>query len=200
MKRNKEILKENITCVILAGGLSRRMGKEDKSFKFLNGISLIERVITQIEPQVGKLFINTNVVNSNYADLNFKIISDVYKNNLGPLDGIHAGLTHLTNDFLLTVPCDTPFLPGNLVEMLKKPLQNSDKDLSFAGTASQSHPVVILCKKKLKNSLENYLDDGGRKIDLWFKKISCKMVIFNNEKNFLNINTLNDLEKNSKIS
>ncbi|MEW8394895.1 MAG: molybdenum cofactor guanylyltransferase MobA, partial [Candidatus Thiodiazotropha sp.] len=108
----------DVTAVILAGGRGRRMGGEDKGLIELNGEPLIQHVITSIAPQVGQILINANRNQARYQAFGYPVIADSLLNYQGPLAGFIAALEAITTEDMLTLPCDGPPVPADMVERL----------------------------------------------------------------------------------
>ena len=107
-----------VTGVVLAGGQGRRMGGVDKGLKILRGKPMVEWVIERIAPQVHEVLINANQNLERYAAFGHRVIPDEIAGYAGPLAGLHRGLTEAANELVATVPCDSPFLPRDLVARL----------------------------------------------------------------------------------
>jgi molybdopterin-guanine dinucleotide biosynthesis protein A len=184
----------SITGVILAGGMGRRMGGADKGLIEFLGRPMIEHVAERLKPQVGEILINANRELQHYANLGYPVIEDEIGGFAGPLAGLHKAMQVATHPYVLTVPCDSPLLPHNLVARLMNGLIERDADLAVAKTGMQAHPVFCLCRKALLPNLEAFLKDGGRKIDLWYSTLEVAEVQFSdNVKAFANVNTPEEL-------
>lgn len=184
----------SITGVILAGGMGRRMGGVDKGLIEFLGRPMIEHVAERLKPQVGEILINANRELQHYANLGYPVIEDEIGGFAGPLAGLHKAMQVATHPYVLTVPCDSPLLPHNLVARLMNGLIERDADLAVAKTGMQAHPVFCLCRKALLPNLEAFLKDGGRKIDLWYSTLEVAEVQFSdNVKAFANVNTPEEL-------
>lgn len=181
-----------VSGVILAGGESRRMGGQDKGLLPFAGQPLIQHVILRIAPQVDELRINTNRHSADYARFGYPLIGDDSAGFLGPLAGILAGLTASTHEWVLTAPCDTPFLPDNLLTRLQAVADNVD--LVVAST-SRVHATVMLCRRSLAASLATALAQGERKVQNWQAEQRRAIVTFSDEAAFVNINTPEQLAK-----
>lgn len=185
----------SITGVILAGGLGRRMGGIDKGLVQFAGKPMVAHVVERLRPQVDEILINANREIERYADFGYEVISDEIEGFAGPLAGLHRGMCAAGNPFVLTAPCDSPFLPLDLARRLMQELTGSAADLAVAKTGTQAHPVFCLCRKSLKSHLENYLQNGGRKIDAWYGTLKVVEVAFDdNPGAFTNINTIEELQ------
>lgn len=184
----------SVTGIVLAGGLGRRMGGVDKGLVAFLGKPLIAHVIERLNPQVDEVLINANRELSHYAALGYPVIQDDIAGFAGPLAGLHKGMGMAKHPFVLTVPCDSPLLPLNLVERLMQDLIQNDADLAVAKTGGQAHPVFCLCRKTLLKNLEVYLQGGGRKIDTWYSALKVVEVPFDDDpRAFANVNTAEEL-------
>lgn len=184
----------SISGVILAGGMGRRMGGVDKGLIEFLGRPMIEHVAERLKPQVGEILINANRELQHYANLGYPVIEDEIGGFAGPLAGLHKAMQVAAHPYVLTVPCDSPLLPHNLVERLMNGLIERDADLAVAKTGLQAHPVFCLCRKALLPNLEAFLKDGGRKIDTWYSTLEVAEVQFSdNAKAFANVNTPEEL-------
>ena len=185
-----------VTGLVLAGGLGRRMGGVDKGLQQLQGKPLAAWVLERLRPQVNCLLINANQNQDAYARFGFPVIADRIGGFAGPLAGLHAGLTACTTPYLVSVPCDSPFLPADLVARLHGGLMAADAQLAVARTGEQLHPVFALCHVDVLPSLGRFLGAGGRKIDAWFAALRTAEVAFDDEPAaFANINTADELQQ-----
>jgi molybdopterin-guanine dinucleotide biosynthesis protein A len=183
-----------VTGVILAGGLGRRMGGVDKGLQLLNGRPMAARVLTRLAPQVDEVLINANQNLERYALLGCRVVPDQLGGYAGPLAGLHCGLSEARHELVATVPCDSPFLPEDLVARLAAPLQDASVDLAVAKTGTQPHPVFCLARRRLLPHLSVFLQSGGRKIDAWYATLKVVEVAFDDEADaFNNINTPEEL-------
>ena len=183
-----------ITGIVLAGGQGRRMGGVDKGLVVLDGRPLIAHVLARLAPQVGDVLINANQNLGRYAEFGVPVVADAVGGFAGPLAGLHAGLTRTTRDFVVTVPCDSPFLPDDLVARLAAARAEADADLAVARTFDQPHPVFALVRRAVLPHLAAFLDAGGRKIDAWYATLRVTEVPFDDEAQaFRNINTADEL-------
>lgn len=180
--------------MILAGGQGRRMGGVNKGLKLLRGKPLIAWVIERISPQVDELLVNANQDLDRYAQLGYRVIPDAMEGFAGPLAGLQSALAAARHGLVATVPCDSPYLPLDLIDRLQRALQAHKADLAVARTGAQLHPVFCLCRKTVSSSLNDFLFRGGRKIDAWYAHLKVAEVAFeDNPAAFSNINTEADL-------
>ena len=182
-----------ITAVILAGGKARRMGGEDKGLITLNDRAMIDYIITALRPQAGHLIINANRHQPQYGRYGLPVIADMQGDYLGPLAGMATGMHHADTPYLVTVPCDSPFIPGTLVETLYQALADNQADISVAHDGVRMQPVFALLRCDLLPGLLAYLDGGGRKIDSWYNQQRLAIADFSaSPDTFLNLNTPED--------
>ena len=187
-----------ITGVVLAGGQGRRMGSVDKGLVTLDGRALVEHVIERLAPQVGALVINANRNAERYAAFGHPVIPDRFEGYAGPLAGLHAGMTAATTPYVVTTPCDSPFLPRDLVSRLAGAFDAAPIDLAVARTFAQPHPVFSLVRRALLQHLDAFLRNNGRKIDAWYASLRTAEVAFDDEADaFRNINTAAELAANA---
>ena len=191
---------EQISGLILAGGRGTRMGHVDKGLQNFRGAPMALHVMLRLQPQVGDLMINANQNLAPYESFGVPVWPDEMQGYAGPLAGMQTGLIHCTTDYMVTAPCDSPFLPVDLVERLAAGLLDADADLAVAvtgegeGETRQAHPVFCLMKASLLQHLTEFLRDGGRKIDAWYASLNTVDVHFAEEAAFRNINTVAELK------
>ncbi len=198
----------DIPGIILAGGLSRRMGGGDKGLLMLGKTTIIERVIDKILPQVGSLAININGDSSRFPDYKLPIITDSIKGYLGPLSGILAGMEWAFkngNRYIATVAADTPFLPDDLIKRLHAMVKSKNLNIGIAASRILSgddvliHPTFGIWEVALKDDLRDALANDTRKIMFWAKKFKLDYYYFDTSDKlsdpFFNINTPDDLEE-----
>ena len=183
-----------VSGVILAGGLGRRMGGVDKGLKELRGKPMVQWVLERLAPQVDDIVINANQNLERYRAFGHEVVPDEIGGFAGPLAGLHAGLKAVKHPLVVTAPCDSPFLPLDLVSRLGNAL--GQNDLAVAKTGTQPHPVFALVRRDCRDGLEAFLAQGGRKIDAWYASLKVVEVSFDDEAGaFRNINTLDELAK-----
>ena len=198
----------DIPGIILAGGLSRRMGGGDKGLLMLGKTTIIERVIDKILPQVGSLAININGDSSRFPDYKLPIIPDSIKGYLGPLSGILAGMEWAFkngNRYIATVAADTPFLPDDFIKRLHAMVKSKNLNIGIAASRILSgddvfiHPTFGIWEVALKDDLRDALANDTRKIMFWAKKFKLDYYYFDTidklSDPFFNINTPDDLEE-----
>lgn len=182
------------TGVILAGGQGRRMGGIDKGLMLLHGTPLVALVLERFAPQVDEILINANQNLEAYGRFGHRVIPDEIGGYAGPLAGLQRGLAAASHPLVVTAPCDSPFLPGDLVVRLRAALDATQSQLAVAKTGNQPHPVFCLCRREVLPNLNAFLTAGGRKIDAWYASLRVIEVAFDDQPQaFNNINTIEDL-------
>ena len=183
-----------VTGVILAGGQGSRMGGVDKGLQPFRGRPMVAHVIDRLAPQVAELLINANRNAEAYGGFGYRVIADEIEGFAGPLAGFERGLAHASGELVVTVPCDSPFLPADLVQRLRGALLSAGAQLAVAKTGDQAHPVFSLMRRDVHESLRAFLSSGQRKIDKWYAALKVVEVAFDDEPGaFLNINTREEL-------
>lgn len=186
-------MNSSIAGVILSGGLGRRMGGVDKGLQPFRGRSMIEWVLDRIEPQVDEVLISANQNLDQYLALGHPVLHDRIPGFAGPLAGLHSALLRASSELVVTVPCDSPFLPRDLVSRLADELRHAQ--VAVARTGAQRHSVFCLCRASVAEHLTAFLTEGGRKVEAWYASLHTIEVAFDDQPDgFRNINTLEDLE------
>jgi molybdopterin-guanine dinucleotide biosynthesis protein A len=186
--------RRHITGIVLAGGQGRRMGGVDKGWVEMAGRPLVEWVLERLAPQVSAIVVNANQNAGRYAALGHPVVADAVGGFAGPLAGLHAALAVVTTDWAVTVPCDSPFLPRDLVARLAGAAATAGAQLAVARTFDQPHPVFALVRRDVRPHLDAFLHAGGRKIDAWYATLDVVEVAFDDEAEaFSNINTAAEL-------
>lgn len=189
------LTKHNITAVILAGGKGRRMEGQDKGLVEMANRPLIEYVIAAIQPQVDYIIVNANRNQQQYSQYGYPVISDTLDDYQGPLAGFFSALKNATTSHIVTLPCDGPLLPVDLVERLIFALTDNVPDgnhaeIAVAHDGDRMQPVYSLIPTALTDSLCAFLDSGERKIDRWYKQHRVALADFSDcPETFININT-----------
>ena len=192
-----------ISVIILSGGRATRMNGVDKGLVLLQNKPLIQHVIERLSPQVDEILINANREIAQYAAFGLKVLQDENQDFAGPLAGILLGLKHAKHDLVLSVPCDSPILPLDLVERLHNNMLENRMDIAVASSDGNAHPVFCLMKKSVLPSLVDFLNAGERKVSAWQKSQKYIKVDFSDCADaFVNLNTpqdLADLEQKLKL-
>jgi len=189
---------ENVSGLILAGGLSRRLGGGDKALMELAGRPLLTHAIDRAIPQVDQLVINANGDVARFDAFNLPVVEDVIDGYAGPLAGVLTGLEWMSEhhphcQWLATFATDAPFFPTDLVEKLLCQIRSNNADMACAISNGRTHPVFALWPVALKNELRQaMMDEAMRKVDRWTARYKIEHVKFDDDKNgvdpFFNIN------------
>jgi len=195
---------EDITGLVLAGGRGSRMGGVDKGLQNHLGMPLALHSLLRLQLQVGSAMLNANRNLGAYESMGVPVWPDSQADFAGPLAGMLVGLEHCETPWLVTVPCDTPNFPTDLVERLAAAAQAEDAEIAMAATREpdeqgqtvvQVQPVFCLLKSSLLESLQAFLDSGQRKIDRWTAQHRCATVVFDDSAAFFNANTVEELRR-----
>ena len=188
-----------VTGVVLAGGQGSRMGGVDKGLQPFRGKPMVAHVIERLSPQVGEIIINANRNVEAYRELGHRVFPDAITGFAGPLAGFERGLDQAKSELVVTAPCDSPFLPLDLVARLRAALERAGAQVAFAKTGDQPHPVFCLMLRSVHASLREFLGSGQRKIDRWYAALGAVEVAFDDQPDaFMNINTRSELEERAK--
>ena len=184
---------DHISAVLLAGGQGSRMGGVDKGLVELAGRPMAAHALARLAPQVDELLINANQNLERWRTFGYPVFSDDFGGAgsfCGPLAGLHGALVRARHPLVLSAPCDSPFLPTDLVARLARALHASAAQLAVATTAGRAHPVFCLCRRGLASQLADFLAAGGRKVGAWHSTLRVVAVPFDdNPAAFRNINT-----------
>ena len=199
----QSISSDDVTGLILAGGRGSRMGGVDKGLQNHLGLPLALHALMRLGPQVGHMMINANRNLGAYDAMGLPVWPDATVAGMadfaGPLAGFLAGLEQCETPYLVTVPCDTPNFPLDLVTRLAEALMNEGAEIAMAATLEdgklQLQPVFCLMQAALLESLVAFTQKGQRKIDRWCGQHRCATVVFNDANAFFNANTLAELQQ-----
>jgi len=193
------IAAEKITGLVLAGGRGSRMGGVDKGLQNHKGVPLALHALLRLQPQVGPLMINANRNLGAYESMGVPVWPDVQADYPGPLAGVLVGLERCETPYLVTVPCDTPNFPLDLVQRLAHALETEGAEIAMAATRKHDEvvvqPVFCLLKAGLLESLIDTLQSGERKIDRWTARHRVATVVFDDAAAFDNANTVEELQR-----
>ena len=190
-----------VAGVLLAGGLSRRMGGGDKALAELGGTTLLQRVIDKARPQVAALALNANGDPARFAEYRLPVIADVVEGFAGPLAGVLTGLEWAVANapgcpWVASFATDAPFLPGDLVARLLAAVARDSADLACAASGGRPHPVFGLWPVRLADDLRRAMvDEGVRKVDVWTARYCLAVADFASDPvdPFFNANRPEDL-------
>lgn len=183
-----------VTGIILAGGLSRRMGGQDKGLLPYRGKPLTAWVAERLHPQVDTLLVSANRSLEHYAALGYPIVRDQIPGFAGPLAGLHAAMQQARTPWIASAPCDAPALPTDLVSRLASAIESASAKIAIACSGGRRHPVFCLCRTDLLQDLEAFLRAGGRKVEDWMMRHPLAEVEFEDPSAFANLNTPEELE------
>jgi molybdopterin-guanine dinucleotide biosynthesis protein A len=190
---------DEITGLVLAGGRGTRMGGVDKGLQAHLGVPLARHALERLRPQVAALMINANRNLASYEAMGVPVWPDEIPDYPGPLAGMLAGLSHCRTPYLVTVPCDTPNFPTDMVARLAEGLMQNLSDMAVAYTREagelRAQPVFCLMKTSLRASLNAFVAAGERKTGLFAAKHQSAKVEFNDAAAFANANTLSELKQ-----
>lgn len=193
------IERDQITGLILAGGRASRMGGVDKGLQNYKGVPLAVHALMRLDPQVGHIMINANRNLGAYESMGRPVWPDALPDYSGPLAGFLVGLERCETPYLMTVPCDSPLFPLDLVARLAAGLEEADADIAMPKTpgpeGQQVQPVYCLMKSGLMESLVRFTHAGERKIDRWTALHRVAEVPFEDAHAFANANTLAELQQ-----
>jgi len=159
----------------------------------VGGRPLIEHILDLVTPQVSAVIINANRNQQVYAGYGYPVISDNLTDYQGPLAGFAAALAACETDYIMTLPCDGPYVPTDLVGKLSSAIKNNNAELAVAHDGQRMQPVYALIPRSLLESLQEFLDAGDRKIDLWYARHDTALADFSDDiDTFFNINTEED--------
>ena len=158
-----------ITAVILAGGKARRMDGADKGLITLQGRPMVDYIISALRPQAGDIIINANRNREQYSAFGLPVVADMLGDYFGPLVGMATGMHTTDKPYIVTTPCDSPFIPDTLVETLYRTLDDSRQTSAW-------HMMGHACSRCLRCYVANCSpacwptwNEGGRKIDTWYR-------------------------------
>lgn len=194
-------------CVILAGGLARRMGGGDKPLRTISGKTILDRVIECVTPQCAAIALNANGDPARFAQWNLPVVADSIEGFAGPLAGVLAGMDWAAQQapeaaFILSVAADCPFLPNDLVAKLESVREASDADICVACSGDQAHPVIAIWRVALREDLRRALvEENMRKIDRWTARYKMARADWPAEPvdPFFNANTPEDIAEAERL-
>lgn len=190
------IVQPDIEAVILAGGKARRMDGCDKGLQTYRGIPLFMCVAERLSSQIKSITINANRNIEEYKKSGFPVFFDQKSGFLGPLSGILSGLLQAQSEYVLFVPCDSPFLPLDLVTRLYHQLEQQQTKIAYVTDGEREHPTFVLIHRSLVQALDDYLERGERRLLMFMKENGGINVDFSDQKSaFININTLDELRE-----
>lgn len=196
-------MSDAVAGVLLAGGLSRRMGGGDKCLRALGGMTVLDRIVARVRPQVSHLVLNANGDPSRFASVGLSVIADSIEGFAGPLAGVLTGLewtarNHPDCRWLASFPTDAPFLPHDLVRRMLRAVEASGADMACARSDGRAHPVIGLWPVRLADTLRRAMvEEELKKVDLWTDRFRLEHVDFPTDPidPFFNTNRPEDLDE-----
>ena len=186
-----------VTGLVLAGGRGSRMGGVDKGLQIHQGTPMALHALLRLGPQVGELMVNANRNLGAYESMGVPVWPDALPDYPGPLAGFLAGLERCETPYLVTVPCDSPLFPGDLVARLADALEADGAEIAMAATREgdelRAQPVFCLMHASVMESLVRFTASGRRKIDAWTAECRTVLVPFEDAAAFANANTESEL-------
>lgn len=184
----------NVTGVVLAGGLARRMNKQDKGLIAYHNKSMVSYAVKAMLGVTDKVVINANRNLEAYAQFGCEVITDQTDTFDGPLAGILSAMMVAETDIICVIPCDSPLIKATHLQKLITTLLDEGVDIAVASDGDRMQPVFLALNTSLQADLQAYLQSGERKIDAWLQQHSLSVVDFSQNKNiFMNINTVDEL-------
>ena len=198
---------DNILGAILAGGQSKRMGK-DKLFLELNNKKLIEHTIDKVKKYLKKIIIVTNQDNEFFSKNNLTTVKDCIEGQLGPLVGILTAMKWAKENlnkcsWIATFPCDTPFFPESIIESFIEESEKKESLILCASSHGRKHNIFGLWSLDLYDKLkDDLINKKVRKVQDWTEKNKIKNLEFKfkDYDPFFNINTKEALAVAKKLS
>lgn len=189
-------IQSQISLAVLAGGKARRMGGDDKGLVTIAGKAMIEHVLAKYAPKVANVQIIANRNQDKYQAFGHPVYGDQMEGFQGPLAGMRTALSHCQTPLLLVVPCDAPMLPDDLIERMHQQMETEQSDIAVACDEQREHSVVLMMRRTVLESLDEFLSNGDRKILLWYNQRPLSKVMFSGLSNaFANINTVEQLSE-----
>ncbi len=197
----KQAIPVPVSAVILAGGLARRFKGEDKGLIQLARRPLAGWVAARLRDHVVEVLLNANRNLGSYAALGHTVVADHLPGNLGPLAGLLAAARTARQEWLLTVPCDAPFLPLDLALHLHAQALANEVPMVRAADETGIHYAVMLMHRSLLADLDLFVREGGRQVRAWQERHPVETVTFSGDPYaFLNINTPDDLRTAERLA
>jgi molybdopterin-guanine dinucleotide biosynthesis protein A len=185
-----------VTGVILAGGLARRMNNKDKGLINYKGRPMVSYAIDALTSVADQSIINANRNREQYQAFGLPVVADQTDSFDGPLAGVLTAMIHTDAEVLVVMPCDSPLIKAEHLQKLLSTRAENNAEVAVAYDGEHLHPVFLALKTSLKNSLQDYLASGQRKVDHWLEQQKMVKADFSNEPEiFININTMTELSE-----
>ena len=188
-------MQNQITFLILAGGKGQRMNQLDKGLMLWQQKPMIEHVLKQLDAPAEKIIISANRNIETYKQYAHTVINDELKDFQGPLAGILRAMQACTTPYLLCLPCDTPEPPHGMLEQLWQCMQAENKSSALCHDGKRLQPLFSLLSCQHKLLLEDFLQQGRRKVHDFMSLINPAICDFSTQKNrFNNFNHPEDMQ------
>jgi molybdopterin-guanine dinucleotide biosynthesis protein A len=196
---NVTLKKTEISAIILAGGIGKRMGRKNKGLLIFRGKPLIEHVIEKLHDQVSAVVISCNEELEQYRRYHYPIATDILNNDPsktdnneynkegnGPLAGLLSAGRKITTPYCFITACDMPFLPKTIVLDLASAI--GDKDAISIKTRQGTEPLVSLVRTSSLQSIEHHLTSNRKSVKSWLATLSWTTLDSDSEQQFINLN------------
>lgn len=192
MHVNRFDQRRDITAIILAGGVSSRMGS-DKALLQWRGREFVAHIVERLQAQVNHIAINTNTP-ANFTHFNLPLVADATAERCGPLAGIMAALNYSTTALTLVVPCDNPLLSPQLVARMLAAFKGDQTDLTYTRSNGDNHYLYALMRSDLRDNLAAFLATNDYAVRHWYATLRAAQINFDDQpEHFRNINNAEDL-------
>ena len=183
-----------VTGAILAGGLAKRMGQQDKGLVLYQGQPLVSYALAAMQAITASVLINANRNADQYRAFGVPVIADLTLSFDGPLAGVLAAMKQAKTQTLLVMPCDCPLVIAEHLQALLTVYHENQADIAVVYDGQRLQPLFMAVDTGLQNDLQDYLANGGRRVDNWLSRHSVVTADFSSQaSDFLNINTLAEL-------
>lgn len=182
------------------------MGGVEKGLQPFGNSTLVGHALERLQEQACEVWVSANRHMDQYLALGCRVIPDKIAGHPGPLAGLHAGLTQISTEWLVCVPCDAPWFPEDLVVRLAGAAAGGGCLAAVACSPAVDgsavlQPTFCLVHRTLRTSIEAFLHTGQHKAGLWLDSVAAARVVFapsGHVDPFANLNTLEELAKARK--
>lgn len=183
----------SISALILCGGRGSRLSNADKPLIAVDGVTLVERIVARLRPQVGQIIVSANAQIDAYTTLGYPVVADK-RPGLGPLGGLDSALPHIASEWIFVCPGDAPLVPLDIVDRLAKALAGSDRDIAIPHDGTRSQHLFMLLRTTRAASASSYLATQSRSVIGWVEQQTPVLVDCSDiADQFINVNTPEDL-------
>lgn len=186
--------KINITGVVLAGGRGSRMDGQDKGLVIFRGKPMVSYALEALKSVTGQILISANRNIDLYAAYGYPVIKDYSENFDGPLAGLYSALTCADTPYVMTIPCDSPFVNHMVLTRMLDAMDIESTSICTIHDGNRLQSAFMIAHKQLIVDLENYLSEGKRKVETWLKRHNLVVAdVSDFPELFTNINTTGEL-------